>query len=201
MKRTTFIAALLTFILAAGTLVHASEPNLTIVNAANDTIVLDDGLTSIGLIVSEASTLVAGKKSEQPKVNTPLYIITAMHNNEFVALRCLDSNHRDEAISKPTALKWTNKQCRNIDIVVVGPQIKQVNLVDKDYCFVSKLSAKSLGNGSTCFHFYMNPENGNKQTKKDDPNYILYSDFYFEFVSPDGTVQYTSVRYGITDVE
>ena len=133
--------------------------------------------------------------------NQPQYIVTAMHNNKLVALDSWDSSHWNKALASPTVLKWENKQARDISLLIVGP-IKQINLVDSDGCFVSKLKMKLLKNGAYQVDFVMEPDlagTEHKIEKDGDPNYVLYRDYYFQIISTDSKImpQYTSVRYGI----
>lgn len=133
--------------------------------------------------------------------NQSQYIVTAMHNNKLVALDCWDNNHWNKALTSPTILKWENKQARDISFLVVGP-IKQINLIDSDGCFISKLKMKLLKNGAYQVDFVMEPDlAGNVCTieKDGDPNYVLYRDYFFQIISTDSNItpQYTSVRYGI----
>lgn len=133
-----------------------------------------------------------GKKAE----NQPLYIITAMYNGELEPLDCWDTNHRNKVLTSPTVLNWPGKVCRNISLLIVGPQIKQINLVDSEFNFVEKLKFKLLKNGAYQVDFVMDPESaGTLHTKKDDPDFIENADFYFEIIPTTGVVQYTSVRY------
>lgn len=139
----------------------------------------------------------ADKKAE----NKPLYIITAMYNNELVALDCWDTNHRNKALTSPTILKWPGNQCRDIELHIVV-KVKQVNLVDSNFNFVAKLKVTTLKNGAQVVKFVMDPElAGTEHTieKDGDPNYVLYRDYYFQIISTDSNItpQYTSVRYGI----
>ena len=133
--------------------------------------------------------------------NQAQYIITAMHNNQLVALDSWDSSHWNKALTSPTILKWDNKQVRNISFLIVG-SIKQINLIDSDGNFIAKLNLKLLKNGAYQVDFVMEPDlAGNKCIieKNGDPNYVLYYDFYFQIISTNNNIipQYTSVRYGI----
>lgn len=151
--------------------------------------------------VTEVAVTNTAPASDKKAENKPLYIITAMYNNELVALDCWDTNHRNKALTSPTILKWPGKQCRDIELHIVV-KVKQVNLVDSDYNFVAKLKVTTLKNGAQIVKFVMDPElAGTEHTieKDGNPNYVLYRDYYFELVAPDGTAYYTSVRYGFND--
>ncbi len=133
-----------------------------------------------------------GKKAE----NQSQYIITALYNGELEPLDCWDTDHRNKALTSPTVLNWPGKVCRDLSLLVVGPQIKQINLVDSEFNFIAKLKFKLLKNGAYQVDFVMDPDMaGTLHTKKDDPNYIENADFYFEIITTTSVVQYTSVRY------
>lgn len=131
--------------------------------------------------------------------NQPFYIVTAMYNNELVALDSWDVNHKNNTLTSPTILKWPGNKCQDIQLHIVG-KVKQVNVVDSDFNFMAKLKVTTLKNGVQVVKFFMNSDlAGTERTKEDDPSFALTRDYYFELVAPDGTINYTSVRYGFND--
>lgn len=124
------------------------------------------------------------------------YTITAMHNDKLISLDYWNTNRRDMAITKPNVLNWVETPCYELTLHIVGPKIKQINLVDKDFNFMAKLKVTTLKNGAQLVEFEMLSDMASTlHTKEDDPNYIENADFYFELISTNGAVNYTSVRY------
>lgn len=130
-------------------------------------------------------------------------IAVALHSGTLYNLNFYPHNKRKEIIKHPTKLAWPNKGDReylDIDLIFFSSnseKVTEIILLDSECNYVSNLSYISKNDGVTHCHFKMYKElSACTHTKPDDENCILTADFYFKVVFADGSLSYTSLRYG-----
>lgn len=188
-KAPFIIAAIVTVLLVANLI---ASPSYAAVTMSAAPVTNSSELVSREMGVTEALTTATGKTTADPS-----YILIAMYNGDCITLDCYNHDQRSKAISSPTVLKWPGHSCRDVDLILVGPQqISQIRLVDKNYKYISNISFTVKDKGVTHCHFVMDPKlSGYVHTKEGDDTYVESAEFYFEILSADGKLSYTSIWY------
>lgn len=186
-KRTTFIIAAVITLCSLANMIGSQSAAATKQPAVNATVIAaDTDLSSNGNSNNSNSSTTTSKATD------PAYIIIAMYNGECYTLDCCSD--LKTATSKLTVLPYPGERCRDVDFMFVGPKyIKKINVVDKKSDYIASTKFTVHDKGVTHAHFVMEPNLAavSHELENDDFTY----EFYFEIVSTDGSISYTSIWY------
>lgn len=187
MKKATFIIAVAVTLLSVANLIGSHSAAATTKQPANITTIIASDVADLSSNSNTGKTTTTSDKADEPE-----YIIIAMHNGECYTLDCCSD--LKTATSKLTVLPYPGERCRDVDFFFVGPKsIKKINVVDKksDYMASTKFTAHDKGVSHA--HFIMDPELAAVSHELEDGDFT--HEFYFEIISTDGTISYTSFWY------